>query len=225
MLSNVARLLMASAAVSLVAFGSAPADACSDISDTALDYVADTVTPSVSSGAVFFTAVQKSAFGYTPTDIAVLWGSTSPNSSQYYTNFDAGNHITKITTASGIAAGDVLVIGTGTSTSSAHTAIITGSAIPISALNPVYAGTKQWAVPIADSTTTSHGCSASFPDSRCVGGVFTAGEGTAFIRLYSDLSDSLVGYGFTWSVTSGATYYTPTARPYVIGRLTPCPPI
>ncbi|KYF78208.1 hypothetical protein BE17_08425 [Sorangium cellulosum] len=216
---------MASAAVSLVAFGSAPADAadaCVDISDAALDLIADP-TP-VASGAVFFTAAQKLAFGYTSTDIAVLWGSTSPNSAQYYTNFSAGNHITQITNAAEIAAGDVLVIGA-SGTYTGHTAIVTGAAIPISALNPVYANTKQWAVPIADSTTTTHGCSVSFPDSRCVGGVFTAGEGTAFIRLYSDLSDSLVGYGFSWSVTSGATYYTPTARPYVIGRLTPCPPI
>ncbi|XXT23118.1 hypothetical protein WME94_16405 [Sorangium sp. So ce429] len=173
---------------------------------------------------MFFTAVQKAAFGYTPTDIAVLWGSTSPNSTQYYTSFNAGSHITKVTTVSGIAAGDVLVIGPGTSP--AHTAIITGPATLISpALNPVYANTKQWAVPIADSTTTTHGCSVSYPDSRCVGGVFTAGEGTAFMRFYSDLSDSLEGYGFSWSVSSGATYFTPAARPYVIGRLTPCPPL
>ncbi|WP_437513720.1 hypothetical protein [Sorangium sp. So ce1099] len=227
MLSNVARLLMASAAVSLVAFGPAPADACSDISDTALDFVADTVTPSVSSGAVFFTAVQKSAFDITSTDIAVLWGSTSPNSAQYYTSFNAGNHVTKITNASGIAAGDVLVIGATSSPSySGHTAIITGPATQLTtALNPVFANTKQWTVPIADSTTSVHGCSTTFPDSRwtgnCTTGVFTPGEGTAFMRLYSDNSGNLQGY--SWSVTSGATYYSPSTRPYVIGRLTPCP--
>ncbi|XXY48042.1 hypothetical protein WME91_49390 [Sorangium sp. So ce269] len=223
MLSNVARLLMASAAASLVAFGSAPADACSDISDTALDLIADT-TP-VSSGAVFFTAVQKAAFGIPSTDIAVLWGSTSPNSAQYYTNFNAGNHVTKISTATGIAAGDVLVIGAA-GTYTGHTAIILGPATQLStALNPIYANTKQWAVPIADSTTSVHGCSTFYPDSRwtgtCTTGTFAAGEGTAYMRLYSDLSDNLQGY--SWSVTSGATYYSPTTRPYVIGRLTPCP--
>ncbi|MGK3981881.1 hypothetical protein WME99_02535 [Sorangium sp. So ce136] len=212
---------MASAAVSLVAFGSAPADACTDVSDTVLDLIVD-ATP-VSSGAVLFTAVQKEAFGYTSTDIAVLWGSTSPNSAQYYTNFFAGNHVTKISTATGIAAGDVLVIGAA-GTYTGHTAIVTGAATQLSpALNPVFANTKQWAVPIADSTTTTHGCSVSYPDSRCVGGTFTAGEGTAYMRLYSDLSDNLKGY--SWSVTSGATYYWPETRPYVIGRLTPCPPL
>ncbi|WP_438009958.1 hypothetical protein WME89_15665 [Sorangium sp. So ce321] len=183
------------------------------------------------SGAVFFTAAQKSAFGYTSTDIAVLWGSTSPNSAQYYSNFTAGNHVTKITNVSNIAAGDVLVIGPA-GTYTGHTAIVTGAATQVlPALNPTFSNTNQWAVPIADSTTSTHGCSVSYPDSRCVGGIFTAGEGTAFMRLYSDLSGSLVGYGYTWSVTSGATYYPPapatgyTERPYVIGRLTPCPPI
>ncbi|WP_437930510.1 hypothetical protein WMF37_15170 [Sorangium sp. So ce291] len=215
---------MASAAVSLVAFGSAPADAadaCVDISDAALDLIADP-TP-VASGAVFFTAAQKLAFGYTSTDIALLWGSTSPNSAQYYTNFNAGNHITNITNANDIAAGDVLVIGA-TGTYTGHTAIVTGAATQLSpALNPVFANTKQWAVPIADSTTTTHGCGVAYPDSRCVGGVFTAGEGTAFMRLYSDNAGILQGY--SWSVTSGAQYFSPAARPYVIGRLTPCPPL
>ncbi|WP_437758884.1 hypothetical protein [Sorangium sp. So ce1389] len=218
---------MASAAVSLVAFGSAPADACVDISDTALDFVADTTTPSVGSGAVLFTAVQKAAFGYTSTDIAVLWGSTSPNSAQYYSKFAASVHTTLITNASSIAAGDVLVIGAA-GTYTGHTAIVTGPATQLStALNPVYANTKQWAVPIADSTTSVHGCSVAFPDSRwtgnCTTGTFAAGEGTAYMRLYSDLSDNLQGY--SWSVTSGATYYAPSVRPYVIGRLTPCPPL
>ncbi|WP_437626022.1 hypothetical protein [Sorangium sp. So ce1151] len=225
MLSNVARLLMASAAVSLVAFGSAPADACPAISSTVSALIADT-TP-VASGAVFFTAVQKAAFGVDSSGIALLWGSTSPNSGQYYTNFSAGNHVTKITTATGIAAGDVLVISPTSSPSySGHTAIVTGAATLLStAINPVHTDTKQWALPIADSTTSVHGCGTTYPDSRwsgtCSGGTFTPGEGTAYMRIYSDLADNLLG--FSWSVTSGATYYEPATRPYIVGRLTPCP--
>ncbi|MGK3964673.1 hypothetical protein WMF38_10910 [Sorangium sp. So ce118] len=181
----------------------------------------------MSSGAVFFTAIQKEVFGYTSTDIALLWGSTSPNSALYYSKFAASVYTTLITNAASIAAGDVLVLGA-TSTYSGHTAIVTGPATQLTtALNPVFADTKQWAVPIADSTTSVHGCSVAFPDSRwsgtCGGGTFTAGEGTAYMRLYSDNAGALQGH--SWSVTSGATYYSPTMRPYVIGRLTPCPPI
>lgn len=227
MLSNAARFLMVSAAASLVAFGSAPAEACVDISDTALDLIADT-TP-VGNGAVFFTAVQKAAFGYTSTDIFTLWGSTSPNSSQYYDNFfpvaPAQTHFTQITNVSNIAAGDVLVIDA-TGPYSGHTAIVTGPVTPVSpAMNPLKPNSQQWALPIADSTSARHGCSQSYPDSRCVGGAFTSGEGTAFMRLYSDLSGALQAYTWSVSVASDDAYFSTTTRPFMIGRLTPCPPL
>ncbi|WP_437899788.1 hypothetical protein [Sorangium sp. So ce124] len=228
MLSNMARFLMVSAAASFVALGSAPADACVDISDTALDLIADT-TP-VASGAVFFTAVQKAAFGYTSTDIAVLWGNVSPNSALYFDNFfavaPATSHFTEITNVANIAAGDVLIIDA-TASYSGHTAIITGPVTQVlPALSPVYGTTKQWALPIADSTSSKHGCSVAYPDSRCVGGVFTAGEGTAYMRLYANDLTGVPG-GHTWSVASVGTssYYSISDRPFKIGRLTPCPPL
>ncbi|WP_438029150.1 hypothetical protein [Sorangium sp. So ce233] len=237
MLSNAARFLMVSAAASLVALGSAPAeaadaDACVDLHDAALTLIGDN-TP-VASGAVFLTAVQKEAFGYTSTDIAVLWGSTSPNSSQYFDNFFAAQpHFEEITTIGDVDEGDVLILDA-TMTYSGHTAIVTGPATLLaSALNPIVADTQQWALPIADSTSSKHGCSASYPDSRCVGGVFTPGEGTAFMRIYTDMSGVPVGH--TWSVSAAsASNYFPisgtvpgagAARPFKIGRLAPCPPL
>ncbi|XXT23116.1 hypothetical protein WME94_16395 [Sorangium sp. So ce429] len=230
MLSNVARFLMVSAAASLVALGSAPAEACSDVADAALDII--TAGTAVSNGAPFFTRAMRDQSGYTGTDIAVLWGSTSPNSHIYYDNIIAESYFTHVTNVADIAAGDLLAIdqvvnASGTVTYSGHAAIITGAATQIlPALSPVYASTKQYAVPIADATSTSHGCSVSYPDSRwsgvCNGGTFAAGPGTAYMRLYTDLSGNLLGY--TWSVTSGATYYSPSTRPYAIGKLTSCLP-
>ncbi|WP_437959815.1 hypothetical protein WME76_09320 [Sorangium sp. So ce119] len=236
MLSNAARFLMVSAAASLVALGSAPAeaaDACVDLSDAAFDLIGDSTL--VPSGAVFLTAVQKAAFGYTNTDIAVLWGSTSPNSSQYYDNFFAAQpHFEEIENIAGVDEGDVLIIDA-TMTYSGHTAIITGPATPApSGLGPSVDTTLlQWAVPIADSTSSKHGCSASYPDSRCVGNVFTPGEGTAFMRIYTDASGKPVGH--TWSVSAASlSNYFPISdtvtgagapRPFKIGRLAPCPPL
>ncbi|WP_437513714.1 hypothetical protein [Sorangium sp. So ce1099] len=221
---------MVSAAASLVALGSAPAEACSAVADAALDLI--TAGTTVSNGAPFFTRAMKDQSGYTSTDIAVLWGSTSPNSHVYYDNIIAENYFTHVTNVADIAAGDLLAINhvlnsSGTVTYSGHAAIITGPATQLTtALNPVYASTKQYAVPIADATSSAHGCSASYPDSRwsgaCNGGTFTAGTGTAYMRLYTDLSGNLLGY--TWSVTSGATYYSPSTRPYAIGKLTSCLP-
>lgn len=231
MLSNMARFLMVSAAASLVALGSAPAEACSDVADAALDII--TAGTTVSNGAPFFTRAMRDQSGYTGTDIAVLWGSTSPNSHVYYDNIIAEHYFTHVTNVADIAAGDLLAIdqvvnSSGVVTYSGHAAIVTGPATQISpALSPAYASTKQYAVPIADATSSSHGCSVSYPDSRwsgaCNGGTFAAGTGTAYMRLYTDLSGNLLGY--TWSVTSGATYYSPSTRPYAIGKLTSCLPL
>ncbi|XXX80633.1 hypothetical protein WMF30_17910 [Sorangium sp. So ce134] len=245
MLSNSARFLMASAAVSLVAFSSAPADACSDISDGALGIIDGTISldpdTTVGVGASFFTLTQKLIWGIDDADIFNLWGKNGPTSLEYYAKFSAGTNVTQITNAGNIAAGDVLVIGRGTTGSySGHTVIITGAAHQLGltmtdpALNPKYANTKQWALPIADSTNSVHGCNAAYPDSRwtgtCASGTFTAGPGTGFLRIYSDLSGnlsgltgSLNGQGHSWSVTSGGTVYQADTRPYVIGRATPCP--
>ncbi|WP_437579945.1 hypothetical protein [Sorangium sp. So ce887] len=244
MFSNVARFLMASAAVSLVAFGSTPADACSDISDGALDIISGALpTPpgvTIGVGAGLFTWTQRLVYGVSGQDINNLWNSTSPTSLKYYDEFVLGTHATSITNATSIAAGDVLVIGRGTTGSyGGHTVIVTGAALELNtvanpALNPIKASTRQWALPIADSTSTTHGCNPDYPDSRwtgtCAGGTFTPGLGTAYMRIYSDLSGnlsgltgSLSGQGHSWSVTSGATVYEASTRPYVIGRVTPCP--
>jgi hypothetical protein len=255
MISNAARFLMVSAAAaSLVALGPAPAQACSDISDGALDIIDDVLNdpnhPPVSVGAGLFTLTQKNVFSLVDADIFNLWGKNSPSSLDYYAEFAAGTNVTQITNASSIAAGDVLVIGRGTTGSySGHTVIITDVALELNtvanpALNPKYTNTKQWALAIADSTNSVHGaCSTQYPDSRwtgtCAGGTFTPGPGTAFMRIYSDLSGNLSGLsgtrvgtsgaatltdqGHSWSVTSGSPVYDPTTRPYVIGRVTPCP--
>ncbi|MGK4005871.1 hypothetical protein WMF31_24810 [Sorangium sp. So ce1036] len=220
---------MVSAAASLVSLGSAPAEACSAVADAALALIASQ-TPS-GNGASFFTLAMKTQSGYSSGDIAQLWGSTSPNSNLYYNHILAGNHFTQVTNIAGIAAGDIMVIDevweNGVRKYPGHTVIATGPAEPITAMNPVYSGTLQYALPIADATSSVHGCSSFYEDSRwpdgCTTGTFTAGPGTAFMRLYADATTGDLE-GYTWSVTSGGTYYSPAKRPYAIGRLTSCFP-
>jgi hypothetical protein len=238
MLSNAVRFLMVSAAASLVALGSAPADACSLISDGALDFIASGAP--TGTGAVFFTEIQKQEFWSDPdpavdavndaNNIAFYWGSTSPSSEKYYTEFTkpGSTLISLVSNAGSIAAGDVLVVNK-TSSYGGHTMIATGPAVQLTtALTPTAPNTLQWALPIADSTTSVHGCSNIYKDSRWSGTCtnFTSGPGTGYIRLYTDLSGNLVGH--SWSVTSGSTAYWFTgtgARPFVVGRLVPayCP--
>ncbi|WP_437961533.1 hypothetical protein WME76_19070 [Sorangium sp. So ce119] len=139
----------------------------------------------------------------------------------------------RITRAADIQKGDVLVIDQKIEYNpvteedeivyAGHTVIITGAPREIlPQVNPRYSGTKQYAVPIADSTEVAHGCNAAYPDSRwsgpCTGGYMTPGAGTGYMRVYTDsLTGILLGY--TWSVTSSMTsYYSPSNRPFRIGR-------
>lgn len=230
MLSNAARFLMVSAAASLVALGSAPAEACSAVADVALSLIENQVP--TGNGASFFTLAMKTQSGYTSSDIAQLWGSTSPDSHRYYNQIIAENHFTHITNVALIDAGDVLAIDevwneSGVRTYAGHTVIVTGPAEPITAMSPLVSGTVQYALPIADATSSVHGCSVLYPDSRwpngCTSGSFTGGAGTAFLRIYADAETGEL-QGYSWSVTSGSAYYAPDVRPYAVGRLTSCFP-
>lgn len=235
---------------SLIILGAATAQA-QDHTDWALDFITNSgpnnewgspcqidwsVPSGVTKGACFFALTLMQAQGYTEEDIDALWGARSPSSDTLYqliyNSLPIGSTATpttetyfrRVSRAIDIEKGDILSIGA-TGTYSGHTMIITGAAIDISSqgIMPRYSGTKQYALPIADSTNTSHGCNAAYPDSRwrgpCTGGYVDPGAGTAYLRVYTD---SLTGIllGFTWSVTaSTSSYYSPSTRPYRIGRL------
>lgn len=218
-------------AAASIAFAPA-AEACQQISNSALDLITDGAP--TGHGAPFFTAAVKAAFEYNSIQIATLWNSASPSSPLYYDHILNEQYFTHITAfedadadglADNIEPGDILSIDA-TTTYNGHTMVILDAPHVLQAtLNPVIANTTQWVVEVADSTTTGHGCSSVYPDSRGCGAGFVAGLGTGFMRLYTDnATGDLLGY--TWSVTNSATaYYAPSVRPYAIGRLTPCPPL
>lgn len=198
--------------------------------------------------ACFFTLSLMRAMNYEKQDIYAMWDSNSPSSEIYFDVLSRSpalydnpprfeTYFRRVTRAVDIDAGDILVIGptfSGTTqTYAGHTVIITGPATEIlPQVAPRYADTKQYAIPIADSTNSSHGCSTTaYADSRWSGsckdangdgkadGTFRSGVGTGYMRVYADaFSNALLGY--TWSVTSSQTsYMSPKTRPYHIGRL------
>ncbi|WP_437787235.1 hypothetical protein [Sorangium sp. So ce1097] len=192
-------------------------------------------------GACFFVLSLKKAMGYSDKDIRYLWIKSRPSSGELFDFINDSpavgaparepeNYFRRVTTAVDIQKGDVLVIDK-TATYAGHTVIITGPAREIlPQINPRYSGTRQYAVPIVDSTSTAHGCfseESPYADSRwsgeCTGGYMAEGAGTATMRVYADsFSGMLLGY--TWSVTSSQTsYYSPSTRPYRIGRLAKLP--
>lgn len=207
---------------------------------------------SMTKGACLFTLTLQKSMGYTRNDIKRHWQKYSPTSEEYFDKINASpalgapppareTFFRRVTRAVDIEKGDILVIDkkveidpvtgmpvidpvTGMPKGYAgHTVIITGAPKEILVqVNPRYSGTKQYAVPIVDSTETAHGCNEAYKDSRwsgdCSDGSMTPGIGKGFIRVYTDsLTGILLGY--TWSVTSSMTsYYSPSNRPYRIGR-------
>lgn len=225
MFSNVARFLMVSAAASLVSFGSADAEACTAFGDEAEALIASGAQ--YGAGASFITTVIKEAMGWTGDHIRHIWGSTSPGSPIYYDNITLGVNFTRITNIYDIQRGDILTIDA-TDSYSGHSVMILEAPEELTVqLKPRWADTLQWAVKIADSTTSAHGCNSIYPDSRWEGdckngGVFHQGPGTGYIRLYTDLTGEFIGY--TWSITSvsDSQYYSPSVRPYAVGRTPFC---
>jgi hypothetical protein len=199
-------------------------------------------------GACFFIEALKHGNGYTDdytsTDINTLWGAGSPTSHQLYVKLDTSpgvgssapspeTYFRKITSIGNLQEGDIIIIDSqpAPNTYAGHVLLARGPAALINPqINPKFSGTIQWAVPIADSTDSKHGCNPAYPDSRWFGDCTTgygpgAGAGTGYIRIYTDiLTGALLGY--TWSVTSATStsYYSPSTRPYRIGRLTNLPP-
>jgi hypothetical protein len=201
-------------------------------------------------GACFFTLSLMKAGGYSTLDTHAWWDINSPGSDDYYEIINGSpalgapppgieTYFRRVTRALDIQKGDVLVVDEKIvchmevvegvevevcETLAGHTAIITGAPVDITSrgINPRYSGTRQYAVEVADSTATAHGCSAEFRDSRWIDASCTnykPGAGTATMRLYTDsLTGILLGY--TWSVTSSLkSYMSPMTRPYRIGRL------
>jgi hypothetical protein len=187
-------------------------------------------------GACFFVLSLKKSMGYSDDDIRYLWVKSRPSSAELYDIINDSpvygglerepeTYFRRINRAIDIQKGDVLVIDA-TATYAGHTVIITGPAKEISPVMPRYSGTRQYAVPIVDSTSSPHGCfdaGSEYADSRwqgeCTGGYMAAGAGTGTMRVYTDaITNHLLGY--TWSVTPSMTsYYSPSTRPYRIGRL------
>ncbi|WP_234022484.1 hypothetical protein [Sorangium cellulosum] len=238
------------AAASLITLGSASASA-KDHADFALEFI-ERATPEgnawgtpcsinwenftgTTKAACFFTLALQKSMGYTDVDTYSMWGSSSPTSDKYFDlinlspalgappSDEGETYFRRIRRAVDIRKGDVMAIGA-TSTYAGHTLIILDEPIELTTqVNPRYLDTKQFAVRIADSTNASHGCNASYADTRwsgeCSTGYMEGGAGTGYIRLYAQASTGVL-LGYTWSVTSSATsYYSPSTRPYRIGRL------
>lgn len=173
----------------------------------------------------FVTRSLAKAFGFTAEDMVTWMGSQGPSSARYHENILAGNNFQRIQRAPDVRRGDIVAMKyiDKTSGGTGHTMIAASDAVlrqPASA--PEIDGTLQYELKIIDSTSSPHGIGDTRKGTGD-NGADQDGAGFGTIRLYVDASAKITGY--TWSLSSGSTYYTATSpagdrRSLVVGRMT-----
>ena len=173
----------------------------------------------------YVTRALMKAFEFTTEDITAWMGSKGPSSARYHDNIQAQNNFQRIQRAADVRRGDILASKylDNTSGGTGHTMIAASAPVLRSIPSkPVIDGTVQYELLIIDSTKSPHSTGDTRKGTGADGGD-QDGAGLGTMRLYADAgSGQIVGY--TWSLSTGSTYYTATSpvgdrRSLVVGRM------
>ena len=219
----------AAALATAFCFSSASAHATGSVADAAEALV--TAGTNTGNGGSFVTKAVKDAFGLTDAAFKYYWTYSTLSAERWYTAVTTGDYFTEVSNIADVGADQILAINTvkdanGNVTYAGHAVVIIGDPIditpPTGFYTPYITGTKQWALPIADSTGSEHGNNTAYPDSRRVSGVFTANiPGTAYMRLYTDeVTGEILSYGWSVTATNEANVFDQSERPFAIGEIT-----
>ncbi|HEY5799888.1 MAG TPA: hypothetical protein VIT92_06695 [Burkholderiaceae bacterium] len=177
----------------------------------------------LSACAPFVTQLIKLGSQLSETTFRSYFNSGSPTSSAYNAYIVAGKHFTRVTQAAGIRRGDVLAVSylpCAGQSATGHTMIATKDAVLRAAPTaPLVAGTVQYEVEIADSTSSPHGTTdaqgKTYADTRTAGN----GAGIGTVRIYADAVTGEIA-GYSWSMSSGSIVYLVSGcRTLAVGRL------
>lgn len=171
----------------------------------------------------FVTRTIKTAYSISDTTYKNWFGSSSPSSSEYHDAILAQNHFLRVSTPEGIQRGDLISVKylpCANKDSTGHMMIAMSSAVKRSVdTAPIIAGTEQYEITIADSSSSSHQASdangKTYTDTRGEG----SGAGMGTLRLYKDKQTGQIA-GYTWTVSSSSVFYaTDSCRVIAVGRL------
>ncbi|MFE9743605.1 hypothetical protein ACFYOT_01740 [Saccharothrix saharensis] len=158
------------------------------------------------------------------------FGSTSPTSAQYYDGLKAGaDHFTGKTTVPSLVQGDVIAVKytdseSGTGDATGHMMVVAGT--PQLYNRDGNTATREYAVPVIDSTKNPHGVPSTwagspvhlFPDTRRSGTTEYTGVGRGWIFVSTGSDD--VPTGHWWGANEGSIYYrTTSTRPMAFATL------
>lgn len=161
-------------------------------------------------------ALLEHSYGYTKEELQTwIGGKRRPLSKHYYDTIAAEKGFSKIDKLSDAKPGDFIAIKfPPDNEDTGHIMIIAALPQLREASAPIVEHTKQWTIVVIDSTTHGHGPT----DTRYKAPkIFQEGIGKGSIRIYTDASNTPVGY--TWSLLDVSEFKDNKDRPFVIGRL------
>jgi hypothetical protein len=161
------------------------------------------------------------------------FGSTSPNSTQYYTALSAGTaqHFDSVAHVQDLQAGDVIAI----KYTDSQPGGATGHTMTVKSLQTynrdANTATTEYAVRVIDSTENPHGVVRStapyvnFPDTRATTSNTTEYSGIGKGWIFIQIDSAGVPVGYWWGVNENVTteFHTVAVRPIAMARLTETP--
>jgi len=160
------------------------------------------------------TAILKHACKINDTQLSNWLGRKRPLARDYYDTIVAERGFTKLENPKDIHPGDIIAFKYPASAKdTGHCMIADGDATERTATEPLIENTKQWELPIIDSTGSSHGKGDTRRDKD---GKTRSGLGRGTIRLY--ITDNKI-VGYTWSTGPKSVYRPATERAIAVGRL------
>ncbi|MES2298768.1 MAG: hypothetical protein V4582_17115 [Pseudomonadota bacterium] len=183
-----------------------------------------TIYQNRSTCAAFVSNVMKTSNGISNTSYKAIFGTSSPQSAQYYTNIVNQNHFQRIFNPNDIKRGDIIAaiyMPCANSESTGHTMLaLSGATARTVNTLPLVAGTVQYEVTVADSSASNHDAKDSsgvlYPDTRGADG---SGAGIGKLRLYQDVATGTI-IGYTWTMNRSSIYYANGGcRSIAVGRM------
>jgi hypothetical protein len=165
-------------------------------------------------------AVLKRAYGLDEAELERWMGRKRPLAATYARVIAEGRGFTVVARAQELLPGDIIAVDYEEGNkNTGHTMIVAGAAVEMAADSlPMVQGTRQWAVPIIDSTGSPHGKD----DTRLVRGAdgkteTVTGLGMGTLRVYTDAEGVIVGH--TWGPGSKSKYWPTKDREVRVGRV------
>lgn len=159
------------------------------------------------------------------------FGSFSPTAAQYYDGLQNGAaHFTPKTTVPALSQGDVIAIkytdsAGGTGDATGHVLVVSGT--PHLYNRDANTSTREWAVPVIDSTSNPHGAASTwagspyqlYPDTRRSGTTEYSGVGRGWIFISTTATDTPTGHWWGANEKVVEEYKPTTTRPMTFSSL------